>query len=183
MKTQKKQLILAVSGVKNSGKTTLIASLLPELKKKNLKTAVIKHDGHEFEADVPGTDTWKFGEAGACGTLVFSGTKYMMVKYQPAPEMNELIACFPEADIILLEGLKYSEYPKIEVIRRGNSSRSVCDPRFLLGIVTDLTKEELRYEDDIQTDSKGAVLPLFDLNEVKPLAEWICQLWRKKTEQ
>ena len=82
MKEQKGQLILAVSGVKNSGKTTLIASLLSKLKQKGLKTAVIKHDGHEFEADIPGTDTWRFGEAGACGTLVFSGTKYMMVKYQ-----------------------------------------------------------------------------------------------------
>lgn len=131
-KGQKGQLILAVSGVKNSGKTTLIASLLSKLEQKGLKAAVIKHDGHEFEADIPGTDTWRFGEAGACGTLVFSGTKYMMVKYQPAPETDELIACFPEADVVLLEGFKYSEYPKIEVIRRGNSSRSVCDPRFLL---------------------------------------------------
>ena len=59
MKTQKKQLILAVSGIKNSGKTTLITALLPALKKRNLSTAVIKHDGHEFEADIPGTDTWK----------------------------------------------------------------------------------------------------------------------------
>lgn len=124
MKEQKGQLILAVSGVKNSGKTTLIASLLSKLKQKGLKAAVIKHDGHEFEADIPGTDTWRFGEAGACGTLVFSGTKYMMVKYQPSPETDELIACFPEADVVLLEGFKYSEYPKIEVIRRGNSSRS-----------------------------------------------------------
>ena len=48
----------------------------------------------------------------------------MMVKYQPSPETDELIACFPEADVVLLEGFKYSEYPKIEVIRRGNSSRS-----------------------------------------------------------
>ena len=183
MKQQKKQLILAVSGVKNSGKTTLIASLLPELKKKNLKVAVIKHDGHEFDADVPGTDTWKFGEAGACGTLVFSRTKYMMVKYQPAPEVNELVSCFPEADIILLEGFKYSEYPKIEVVRRGNSSKSVCDPRFLLGIVTDLTEEELRYEDDIQTASKRAEIPLFGLDETELLAEWICRLWRNETGQ
>ena len=71
MKTQKKQLILAVSGIKNSGKTTLITALLPALKKRNLNTAVIKHDGHEFEADIPGTDTWKAREAGACGTLFF----------------------------------------------------------------------------------------------------------------
>ena len=63
MKEQKGQLILAVSGVKNSGKTTLIASLLSKLKQKGLKVAVIKHDGHEFEADIPGTDTWSLRDA------------------------------------------------------------------------------------------------------------------------
>ena len=68
----KKQFILAVSGVKNSGKTTLITKLLPELKKRGLQVAVIKHDGHDFEADVPGTDSWKYAQAGADGTCVFS---------------------------------------------------------------------------------------------------------------
>ena len=63
MNRTKNQLILAVSGVKNSGKTTLIASLLPELKKRGLHVAVIKHDGHEFDADIPGTDTWKYAQS------------------------------------------------------------------------------------------------------------------------
>ena len=27
--------------------------------------AVIKHDGHDFEADVPETDSWNFAKAGA----------------------------------------------------------------------------------------------------------------------
>lgn len=35
---------------------------------------------------------------------------------------------FPEADLILLEGFKYSTYPKIEIIRKGNSAESVCNP-------------------------------------------------------
>lgn len=73
MKEQKGQLILAVSGVKNSGKTTLIASLLSKLKQKGLKAAVIKHDGHEFEADIPGTDTWRFGKPEPAGRLFFPG--------------------------------------------------------------------------------------------------------------
>ncbi|MGN0353835.1 MAG: molybdopterin-guanine dinucleotide biosynthesis protein B, partial [Muricoprocola sp.] len=76
-------MVLAISGVKNSGKTTLITRILPELKKRGLQVAVIKHDGHDFEADVPGTDTWKIAQAGACGTLVFSDHKYMLVKYMP----------------------------------------------------------------------------------------------------
>ena len=163
----KKQFILAVSGVKNSGKTTLITKLLPELKKRGLQVAVIKHDGHDFEADVPGTDSWKYAQAGADGTCVFSAKKYMVVKYAPAPSVEELIGAFPEADVILLEGFKYSEYPKIEVIRKGNSSESVCDPKNLLGIVTDLTKAEL--------DVNGEMLdiPLLGLEETERLVDYL----------
>lgn len=130
---QKKQRILAVSGVKNFGKTTLITKLLTELKKRGLEVAVIKHDGHDFQADVPDTDSWKYAQAGACGTCVFSEQKHMVIKYMPALSTEKLIQTFPEADVILLEGVKYSEYPKIEVIRRRNSSKSVCDPSYLWG--------------------------------------------------
>ena len=162
----KKQFILAVSGVKNSGKTTLITKLLPELKKRGLRVAVIKHDGHDFEADVPGTDSWKYAQAGADGTCVFSSGKHMIIKYASVPSVVELIGAFPEADLILLEGFKYSEYPKIEVVRKGNSSESVCDPKYLLGIVTDLTKEEL--------DVNGETLdiPLFGLEETERLTDY-----------
>ena len=163
----KKQFILAVSGVKNSGKTTLITKLLPGLKKRGLQVAVIKHDGHDFEADVPGTDSWKYAQAGADGTCVFSAKKYMVVKYAPAPSVEELVGAFPEVDVILLEGFKYSEYPKIEVIRKGNSSESVCDPKNLLGIVTDLTKAEL--------DVNGEMLdiPLLGLEETERLVDYL----------
>ena len=166
----KMQFILAVSGVKNSGKTTLITKLLPGLKKRGLQVAVIKHDGHDFEADVPGTDSWKYAQAGADGTCVFSAKKYMVVKYAPAPSVEELVGAFPEVDVILLEGFKYSEYPKIEVIRKGNSSESVCDPKNLLGIVTDLTKAEL--------DVSGEMLdiPLLGLEETERLVDYLLSI-------
>lgn len=162
----KKQFILAVSGVKNSGKTTLITKLLPELKKRGLQVAVIKHDGHDFEADVPGTDSWKYAQAGADGTCVFSAKKYMVVKYAPAPSVEELVGAFPEVDVILLEGFKYSEYPKIEVIRKGNSSESVCDPKNLLGIVTDLTKA------DLDVNGETLDIPLFGSEETERLTDY-----------
>ena len=47
------KVVVAVSGVKNSGKTTLITRLLPFLTGYGLRVATIKHDGHEFEGDVP----------------------------------------------------------------------------------------------------------------------------------
>ena len=48
---------------------------------------------------------------------------------------------FPEADLIFLEGMKDSCYPKIEVIRKGISGSPVSNPegRFLIVTDTDRT--------------------------------------------
>ena len=153
-RTQKKQFILAVSGVKNSGKTTLIT-------------------------DVPETDSWNFAKAGADGTLVFSKTKYMMIHYDTVLPEEDLLASFPRADIILLEGFKYSNYSKIELIRKGNSAKSVCDSKKLLGIVTDFKKEELKEQKILETEKWEKQIKIFDLNQAGSLAEWIYQLWEE----
>lgn len=104
--------LFAISGYKHTGKTTLITKLLLILKKKGYKVAVIKHDGHDFEGDVPGTDTYKHFQAGAYGTAVFSENKVLIHKKAADVDENVLIHAFPEADIILLEGFKGSSYPK-----------------------------------------------------------------------
>ena len=137
MDAVKKPVIAAVSGVKNSGKTTFLEKLVSLLKSKGYRAAVIKHDGHEFEPDVEGTDTWKLRKAGAYGTAIFSKGRWMAVKEEPEMNETKLAELFPEADFILLEGFKYSDYPKFEIVRKGNSENCVCDPKTLLGLVTD----------------------------------------------
>lgn len=121
--------ILAVCGYKNSGKTTLIERMLPLLTGKGLKVSVIKHDGHRFSPDVPGTDTWKFLKAGATGNAVFDGEKYMAVHYVKTDERT-LAELFPEADLILLEGRKDSKWPKLflenGVVRCSFSDQVFC---------------------------------------------------------
>ena len=65
---------------------------------------------------------------------------------------------FPEADIILIEGLKNSAYPKIEVIRKEISCEPVSDPRGRFLIATDINSriaagifdEEVVSIDDIE---------------------------------
>lgn len=104
--------VFAISGYKNSGKTTLITKLIPELTKRGYKVAVIKHDGHDFESDVPGTDSYRHQKAGAYGTAVFSKNRILVTKECRGITERDLFAAFPEADIILIEGLKNSSYPK-----------------------------------------------------------------------
>ena len=72
--------MLAVSGAHNSGKTTLLEKLIPLLRARGLKVGVIKHDGHDFTPDVPGTDSFRLREAGAEGVAVFSGSRYLLTE-------------------------------------------------------------------------------------------------------
>ncbi len=130
-------IIAAVSGVKNSGKTTLMEKLIRELRSRGLQVAAIKHDGHDFTPDAPGTDSYRYGQAGACGYAVYSPRRYQLVR-QARMDERDFFAVFPEADVILLEGFKDSPYPKIEVVRAAVSHAPVCDPATLLAIATDL---------------------------------------------
>jgi len=160
--------IICVSGLKNAGKTTCIESVLPLLVNKGLQVAVIKHDGHDFEADVRGTDTYRHKQAGAYGTAIFSKSKYMVVKEEEEPTISQLVHYFPEADIILVEGLKYSSYPKIEIIRSDNSTVMSCNQDTVIAYVSDI---------QVSTNKK-----VFGLNHYAELAEFIVTFYRKERE-
>ena len=162
MKNNKKPVLIAVSGVKNSGKTTLIQKIIPKLKEKGLKVATVKHDGHDFEGDVEGTDTYKHKKAGAYGTAIFSKNKFMVMKEQKDTCEEELISFFQEADVILLEGFKYSDYPKIEIVRKGNSEDSVCRKETLLAVLTDTVVRNINAEDKTK---------ILDLNDIDKIAD------------
>lgn len=155
----KKQKVIAISGLKNSGKTTLIEKLIPALAARGLSVATVKHDGHQFEADRPGTDSYRHLAAGAMGAAVFDGEKFQLVKYAPVDE-RDLIALFPEADVIFLEGFKNSDWPKIEIVRRGISERPVCEKNSLLAVATDI-------------DGFSAEVRVFPLNDIAAIADFI----------
>lgn len=110
--------VIAVSGFKNSGKTTLIEKLITAFTKEGLKVATIKHDGHDFVGDCEGTDTYRHMQAGAVGTAIFSDNKYMIINQVKVDE-KAIFCNFEQVDIILLEGFKYSDYPKIEIVKQG----------------------------------------------------------------
>ena len=74
---------------------------------------------------------------------------------------------FPEADLILLEGFKTCPYPKIELIRKGNSVKSVCEGYHLKAIATDLHPDEV-----IRTDRR---IPLLDLNDTQSIVSCILE--------
>lgn len=107
----KAPLFYAISGLKNTGKTTLLTGVIAFLTNKGYKVAAIKHDGHDFIPDVPGTDSFRHREAGAYGSAVYSKNRFMVTKECEAASEILLAEAFPEADVILLEGFKGRAYP------------------------------------------------------------------------
>lgn len=151
-----KSAVLAVSGAHNSGKTTLIEALLPRLRARGVRTAVIKHDGHDFTPDVPGTDSFRLREAGAEGVAVFSSMRYLLYEAVPTDE-RVLIGHFAATgyDLVLLEGFKNSSWPKIEVVRGAAGGGPVS--RRPLAIVGDVPGAD------------------FGLNDYERLTKWIIE--------
>ena len=129
--------VIAVCGAKNTGKTTLLEAIIPLLCQKGLRLAVIKHDSHDFVPDVPGTDSYRFRQAGANGVAVFSRTKCMTIQETENAAFGDVIAAFNGMDLILLEGGKATHFPKIEVARKAIGEAIVADAATLLAVYAD----------------------------------------------
>ncbi len=136
--SEHKPIIAAICGVKNSGKTTLIESLISRLNAMGKRVAVIKHDGHDFHCDIPGTDTSRFSKAGAYGVIAYSQNRTFLHRTSGGDSIADLTVLFPDADVILVEGLKESPLRKIELVRSAVSKKPVSNPEGRFLIVTDL---------------------------------------------
>ena len=113
--------IISIVGKTNSGKTSLIEKIIPELKKRGYRIGTIKHDVHQFEVDHEGKDTWRMTQAGADIVIIASGEKMAMMKKNDREyKINELSQWLLEdVDIVITEGYKQSDKPKIEVTCSG----------------------------------------------------------------
>jgi molybdopterin-guanine dinucleotide biosynthesis protein B len=110
--------VVSIVGYSGSGKTTLLEKLISELKARGYVVGTIKHDVHGFEMDKPGKDSWRHKKAGASATIISSPYQIGMVRdveHDHQPE--ELVALLPDMDIILTEGYKKENLPKLEVFR------------------------------------------------------------------
>ncbi len=136
-----KPYIFGVCGVKNSGKTTYMEKLIKALKARGLTVAAIKHDGHDFEGDIAGTDSRRMYDAGADATAVFSQGQ-LLIHEKRETSLEELYAYFTGYDIVLVEGMKELHIDKVEIVRSGNSRTPVSNPEGRMGIVTDIEESE-----------------------------------------
>ncbi len=122
--------IVSIVGKSNSGKTTMIEKLVPELLRRGYRVATIKHDVHGFEVDREGKDSWRHKQAGAHTVIISSPRKLALIRdMDHDAELAELRDRFvQEVDLILSEGFKRNNQPKIEVFRKEMNQELLCTP-------------------------------------------------------
>lgn len=112
--------ILAFVGRSNSGKTTLIERVIPELVRAGYKVATVKHAGHGFDLDTEGKDSWRHKQAGAGAVVIISKSSLaMFADVSDHMNVEEVREQYLDAsyDLILAEGWRSEGYPKIVVVR------------------------------------------------------------------
>jgi molybdopterin-guanine dinucleotide biosynthesis protein len=131
--------VVSFIGKKKSGKTTVLLGVIKELRERGYRVAVLKHDTHGFDIDIPGTDSYRFKELGAEVVGVSSPWTYVwQVRTEEEPSLGELIRQIREpVDLVITEGFKQQDAPKIEVSRRARSETLVSTPDELIGITSD----------------------------------------------
>ena len=130
--------IISVVGKSKSGKTTFIEKLIPELKSRGYRVATIKHVPENVSFDEPGKDSWRHLQAGSEATTISSPDKVLMIKPvtqdTPLDQIAHLLG--ENYDIILAEGFKQENAPKIEVHRKDGGA-PLKGIKKLIAIVTD----------------------------------------------
>ncbi len=132
--------VISIVGRTNSGKTTLIEKLIPELEERGYRVGTIKRDAHRFQMDQPGKDTWRHARAGARTVAISSSDKFAVIKKtEGETSLDELVrSCFEDLDIVLTEGYKRGDKPKIEVVRSAVSDQPLCGQQHdVIAFVTD----------------------------------------------
>jgi molybdopterin-guanine dinucleotide biosynthesis protein B len=157
--------LFGVVGWKNSGKTTLVSRLIEELTRRGVKVAAVKHAHHGFDVDQPGRDSYKVREAGAREVAVISGKRVAIMhelREEAEPALEDVLPRLAGSDLILIEGFKQHNHPKIEA-RRLESVQQTPMVGAFPGIVA--------IASDHEVETGG--LPVFALDDIDAMASFI----------
>ena len=146
-----------------TGKTTLIEKLIPDLLQKNINVSVVKHAHHNFDIDYPGKDSYRLRKSGAFQTLIFNNKRSALITefIQESNNLEKMIAQMnQDVDLIIVEGLRGSEFKKIEVYRPAHSKKKLfLQDENVIAIVSD--------------EQFDASVPCLNLNNIEEISNFI----------
>lgn len=156
--------IVSIVSKKNSGKTTLLEKLIPELCHRGYRVGTVKHDHHGFDIDREGKDTWRHKQAGAATVVISSPKKIALVKdLSEEMALDDIVArFFADMDLVITEGYKRGGKPQIEVFRRAAHETPLHareNPGTLVAVASDVAVD--------------LGVPRLDLNDIRAIADFI----------
>ena len=149
--------IIGLAGWSGSGKTPLVAKVIPRLLARGLKVSTLKHAHHRFDLDQPGKDSYAHRMAGATEVLVGAASRWALVhelRGEAEPTLGAFLRKLSPVDLVLIEGYKRDAHPKLEVYRAANGKPLIHpDDPAIVAIASD---QEL----------PTATVPVVDLDDV-----------------
>lgn len=154
--------VISIVGKSDSGKTTLLEKLIPEITGRGYLVATVKHDVHGFEIDREGKDSWRHRNAGAHSTIISSPKQLALIRdMNHDAKLAEIRDRFvQDVDIVISEGYKNDKMPKVEIFRKEIHQEPLCTKKDnLIAIMSNRS-----FDIDV---------PCLDLDDIKGLVDLI----------
>jgi molybdopterin-guanine dinucleotide biosynthesis protein B len=164
--------VFGFAGYSGSGKTTLIEQLIPLFTAQGLRVSLVKHTHHGFDIDKPGKDSFRFREAGAQEVMLAGAQRWALMHElhdEAEPVLADLLAHMLPCDVVLVEGFRSVEIPKMEV-HRPSTGHAFIHPVFP-NVVAVASDERL-----------DVPLPCLDLNDVAAIADFVKRFLQIESE-
>jgi molybdopterin-guanine dinucleotide biosynthesis protein B len=164
--------IISIVGKSDSGKTTLIEKLVPELTRRGYRIATVKHDTHGFEVDREGKDSWRHKQAGAHTVVISSPRKVALIgDVEKDLTLDEIRGKWiQDVDLIISEGYKRDIQPKIEVFRKEKHKKLLCTKKD--NLIAVVSNQKFRVG-----------VPCFDLEDMNGLSNFVEEEFLKSKKE
>jgi molybdopterin-guanine dinucleotide biosynthesis protein B len=162
--------MLGFAAFSGTGKTTLLTQTIPILKHYGLRIGLIKHSHHNFQIDQPGKDSFRLRAAGASPVMLVSTHRRAIITEitpEKEPLLDDQLKLFDQSqlDLILVEGFKAEQFPKIELHRPSLNKPLLYpnDPN-IIAIASDVTLEAPGYLTQLDIN-QPEMIAVFILNQ------------------
>ena len=156
--------VFGIAGHSGMGKTTLLERLVPEVTGRGLVVSLIKHSHKAIEIDRPGKDSYRLREAGCSEVLLLGNHRWALMhelRGADEPPLDYLLSRLQHCDLVLVEGFKDGDFPKLEVWRAALGKPTLW-PHWL-GIVAVASDTALA----------SSEVPRMDLADVAAVADFV----------
>jgi molybdopterin-guanine dinucleotide biosynthesis protein B len=151
---------LGIVGSSGSGKTTLVVALIEIFKRRGFSVSSVKHAHHNLTLDKPGKDSFRHAQAGAAEVILATGGGFALFAPGAPPRLEDLLARLSPVDLVLVEGYKSYNMPKLEVFRPALGQAPLWPTMPVLAVASD-------------TALPDCPAPVLDLNTSESVADFL----------